>query len=70
MKSSRLWSPRPRSRQNLPANHHSFRQSHLNKIRYRNSSRMERPHKSRTLKEMSPAGSWSDPVIVASSGED
>ena len=31
---------------------------------------MERPHKRRTLKEMSPAGSWSDPVIVASSGEE
>ena len=30
---------------------------------------IERPHKRRALKEMSPAGSWSDPVIVASSEE-
>ena len=69
MKSSRHWSPRPSSRHNLPANQPSVRQCHLNKVRYRNSSSMERPHKKRTLEEMSPAGSWSDPVIVASSGE-
>ena len=30
---------------------------------------MEKPLK-RTFKEMSPAGSWSDPVIVASSGDE
>ena len=69
MKSTRHWSPRPNRRHNLPANHPSVRQCQLNKVKYRNSSSMERPPK-RTLKEMSPAGSLSDPVIVASSEEE
>ena len=69
MKNHRCWSPRPNRRQNLPANHPSVRQCQLNKVRYRNGPRMEKPLK-RTIKEMSPAGSWSDPVIVASSGDE
>ena len=63
MKSSRYWSPRPNRGQNLPANHPSVRQCQLNRVRYRNS-------KGRTPKEMSLAESLSDPVIVASSGEE
>ena len=69
LKNHRYWSPRPNRRQNLPANHPSVRQCQLNKVRYRNGPRMEKPLK-RTFKEMSPAGSWSDPVIVASSGDE
>ena len=70
MKDTRCWSPRPNRRHNLPANHPSVRQCKLNKVRYRNGSSMEKPRKKRTFREMSPAGSWSDPVIVASSGEE
>ena len=40
-----IWSPRPNRRHNLPANHPSVRQCQLNKVRYRNGSRMEKPHK-------------------------
>ena len=69
LKNHRCWSPRPNRRQNLPANHPSVRQCQLNKVRYRSGPRMEKPLK-RTLKEISPAGSWSDPVIVASSGDE
>ena len=70
MKSSRYWSPRPNRGQNLPANHPSVRQCQLNKVRYRNSPSLKEPHQRRTPKEMSPAGSLSDPDIVASSGEE
>ena len=69
LKNHRCWSPRPNMRQNLPANDPSVRQCQLNKVRYRSGPRMEKPLK-RTFKEMSPAGSWSDPVIVASSRDE
>ena len=42
LKNHRCWSPRPNRRQNLPANHPSVRQCHLNKVRYRNGPRMEK----------------------------
>ena len=67
LKNHRCWSRRPNRRQNLPANHPSVKQCQMNKVRYRNTPRMEKPPK-RTFKEMSPAGSWSVLVIVANSG--
>ena len=45
MKNTRCWSPTPNRRHNLPANHPSVRQCQLNKVRYRNGSSMEKPHK-------------------------
>ena len=68
-KNYRCWSPRPNRRQNLHANHPSVRQCHLNKATYRRTPRMERPPK-RSYREMSPTGPWSDPVTVASSGDE
>ena len=58
----RCWSPRLNRRHNLPANHPSVRQCQMNKVRYRNGSRMEKPHNKRTFKEMSPA----DPGLTLS----
>ena len=69
LKNPDIGPPEQNRKHNLPANHPSVRQCQLNKVRYRSGSRSERPHK-RTFKEMSPAGSWSDPVIVASSGDE
>ena len=44
-KNPRCWSPRPNRRQNFPAHHPSIRQCQLNQVRYRNGSRMEKPHR-------------------------
>ena len=66
---NRCWSLRPNRRHNFHHNHHTVKQSQLNKVRYRNSPRMKKSLRKR-FREMSPAGSWSDPVIIASSGEE
>ena len=63
------WSPRPNRRQNFHADHPSVKQCQLNKVRYRSSSKMEKSPRKR-FREMSPARSWSDPVIIASSDEE
>ena len=63
------WSPRPNRRQNFHADCPSVKQCQLNKARYRCSSKMEKSPRKR-FREMSPARSWSDPVIIASSDEE
>ena len=63
------WSPRPNRTQNFDASHPSVKLCQLNKSRYRSSSKMEKSPRKR-FREMSPAGSLSDPVIIASSDEE
>ena len=63
------WSLRPKRRQNFHADHPSVKQCQLKKSRYRSGSKMEKSPRKR-FRKMSPAGSWSDPVITASSYEE
>ena len=66
--------PSPNRKQNphtfgLNVDHPSARQHQLNKVRYRNTSRMEKSCRKRT-REMSPTRSFADPVVVDSSDEE
>ena len=68
------WSPRPNRKQNLHAygliaDNPSARQHQLNRVRHRSISGMEKSPRKR-IREMSPTGSFADPVIVNNSDKE
>ena len=74
MYEDKLWSPRPKRIQRpqafgLETRHSTDRQHKLNKARHVRATKIEKSPRKRTRK-MSLAKSWSDPVIIATSGEE